>query len=163
MPNLFSQPTEALFVNVGTEERRWTANMKPLYQKSLTTSSLPLWWWSKLCFSKCCVYIFDCCKFKIIGNNGPFPLLIYCALPIASLDLIECIYCLNDLFFIKYYIMFLCIYWQSSFPWISCIKLLSKRGSHMPRSDVVQQIILIVEAFTGKKTSFLLWVWRHDH
>ena len=44
------------------------------------------------------VYIFDCCKFEIMGNNGPFPLLIYCALPIASLDLIKCIYCLNDLF-----------------------------------------------------------------
>ena len=27
---------------VGTEETRWTANMRPLYQKSLTTSSLPL-------------------------------------------------------------------------------------------------------------------------
>ena len=37
---------------------------------------------------------------KFIGNNGPFPLLIYCALPIASPDLIECIYCLNDLFFV---------------------------------------------------------------
>ena len=38
---------------------------------------------------------------RFIGNNGPFPLLIYCALPIASPDLIECIYCLNDLFFSK--------------------------------------------------------------
>ena len=30
------------------------------------------------------------------GSNGPFPLPKYCALPIASLDLIVCIYCLND-------------------------------------------------------------------
>ena len=38
------------------------------------------------------VYIFVCYKFKNNGNNGPFPLLMYCALPIAPLDLIECIY-----------------------------------------------------------------------
>ena len=44
------------------------------------------------------MYIFDCFKFKNIGNNGPFPLLMYCAQPIASFDLIECIYCLNDIF-----------------------------------------------------------------
>ena len=40
--------------------------------------------------------IFVCFKFENIGNNGPFPLPMYCTLPIASLDLIECIYCLND-------------------------------------------------------------------
>ena len=31
------------------------------------------------------VYIFVCFKFENIGNNRPFPLLIYCSLPIASL------------------------------------------------------------------------------
>ena len=34
---------------------------------------------------------------KNIGNNGPLPLPMYCALPIASHDLIECTYFLNDL------------------------------------------------------------------
>ena len=44
------------------------------------------------------VYIFVCFKFENIGNNGPFPLVIYCALPIASFDLIYCIYILFDTF-----------------------------------------------------------------
>ena len=49
------------------------------------------------------VNIFVCFKSENIGNNGPFPLLIYCALPIASLDLIYCIYniyILLDTFFL---------------------------------------------------------------
>ena len=44
------------------------------------------------------MYTFVCFKFKNIGNNEPFPLLVYCALPIAPLDLFECKYCLNDPF-----------------------------------------------------------------
>ena len=39
--------------------------------------------------------------YSSIGSNGPFPLPKYCALPIASLDLIVCIYCSNDLFRLK--------------------------------------------------------------
>ena len=42
--------------------------------------------------------IFVSFKLKNISNNGPLLLIMYCALPIASLDLIECIYCLNDPF-----------------------------------------------------------------
>ena len=41
-----------------------------------------------------CIYLI---VYSSIGSNGPFLLLKYCALPIASLDLIVCIYCLNDL------------------------------------------------------------------
>ena len=82
--------TTSLFV--GTEERRSTSNMRPLYRKSRTTSSMR-WWWSRWYVLKICVYIFDCLKF-----NGPFPLPMNCALPNAPLDLIVCIYCLNDLF-----------------------------------------------------------------
>ena len=48
-------------------------------------------------FKILCIYLFISSS-KIIGNNGPFPLLMNYALPIASLDLIECIYCLNDPF-----------------------------------------------------------------
>ena len=64
------------------------------------------------------LYIFDCCNFKIIGNNGPFPLLYLFIVLVNNIcfvyesnsarvlvgckpitfDLIECIYCLNDLF-----------------------------------------------------------------
>ena len=40
-----------------------------------------------------CIYLI---VYSSIGSNGPFPLPKYCALPIASLDLIVCIYCLND-------------------------------------------------------------------
>ena len=39
------------------------------------------------------------CLFQNIGNNRPFPLLINCTLPIASLDLIYCIYILFDTFY----------------------------------------------------------------
>ena len=42
-----------------------------------------------------CIYLI---VYSSIGSNGPFPLPKYCALPTASLDLIVCIYCLNDLF-----------------------------------------------------------------
>ena len=43
-----------------------------------------------------CIYLI---VYSSIGSNGPFPLPKYCALPIASLDLIVCIiYCLNDSF-----------------------------------------------------------------
>ena len=38
-----------------------------------------------------CIYLFVSSS-KNIGNNRPSPLPMYCALPIASLDLIECIY-----------------------------------------------------------------------
>ena len=41
-----------------------------------------------------CIYLI---VYSSIGSNGPFPLPKYCALPIASLDLIVCIYFLNDL------------------------------------------------------------------
>ena len=48
----------------------------------------------------CIHFVFVCFTFKNIGNNGPFPLyylcIVNCALPIASLDLMECIYCLNE-------------------------------------------------------------------
>ena len=44
-------------------------------------------------FKMLCIFV--CFKFGHIGNNVPFPLPMYCALPIALLDLIECIYCLN--------------------------------------------------------------------
>ena len=37
-----------------------------------------------------CIYLI---VYSSIGSNGPFPLPKYCALPIASLDLIICIYC----------------------------------------------------------------------
>ena len=40
-----------------------------------------------------CIYLI---VYSSIGSDGPFPLPKYCALPIASLDLIVCIYCLND-------------------------------------------------------------------
>ena len=47
-----------------------------------------------------CIYLI---VYSSIGSNGPFPLPKYCALPIASLDLIVCIHCLNDLYsFILY-------------------------------------------------------------
>ena len=42
-----------------------------------------------------CIYLI---VHSSIGSNGPFPLPKYCALPIASLDLIVCIYCLNDVY-----------------------------------------------------------------
>ena len=86
---------QLLSLLVGTEKRRSTSNMRPLYQKSRRTSSLPRWW-SRWCVLKICVYIFDC--LSSIGSNGPFPLPMYCAVPITSLDLIVCIYCLNDYF-----------------------------------------------------------------
>ena len=35
------------------------------------------------------IYLFVSSSQNIV-NNGPFPLPMYCALPIASLDLIEC-------------------------------------------------------------------------
>ena len=41
-----------------------------------------------------CIYLI---VYSSIGSNGPFPLPKYCALPIASLDLIVCIYCLNEI------------------------------------------------------------------
>ena len=41
-----------------------------------------------------CIYLI---VYSSIGSNGPFPLPKYCALPIASLDLIVCIYCLNHM------------------------------------------------------------------
>ena len=47
-----------------------------------------------------CIYLVVDISYNI-GSNGKCPLPVYCALPIASLDLIECIlyiYCLNDLF-----------------------------------------------------------------
>ena len=41
-----------------------------------------------MCFENV-VYIVYGLKFKNIGNDVPFPLPMYCALPIASLDLLE--------------------------------------------------------------------------
>ena len=79
-----------------TEGKKWIKNMRHLYQKSFTTSSLPL------CpYDGVDVYIFDCWYFILynIGSSGKFPLPLYCALPIATLELIYCIYILFDTLF----------------------------------------------------------------